>query len=323
MKDFSGKIAVITGGGTGMGRELARQLVAEGCNVAMCDVSEAAMAETRRLCEAEMLPQGLRVTTHVADVSIEDHLKRFRDELAEQQMTDRIHLLFNNAGIGGGGSLFTNTRQQWERTFNICWGGVYLGVRTFLPMLVAADEAHIVNTSSVNGFWASVGLNQAHTAYSAAKFAVKGFTEALINDLRLHAPHVKCSVVMPGHIGTSIVSNSRKVQSGDGAERLNPDEVAATRKRMVAAGVPDADKKTDEEIQAAFAERARSFLEDAPTTAAQAARIILDGVKAERWRILVGNDAERLDQLVRATPEQAYDRAFYDSLVQQVGWRLG
>lgn len=95
---------------------------------------------------------------HVADVAIEDHLKRFRDELAEQQKTDKIHLLFNNAGIGGGGSLFTNTREQWERTFNICWGGVYLGVRTFLPMLVAADEAHIVNTASVNGFWASIGM---------------------------------------------------------------------------------------------------------------------------------------------------------------------
>ena len=323
MRDFAGKFAVITGGGTGMGRELARQLVAEGCHVAMCDISMEAMAETRRLCEAEKLPQGLRVTTHVADVSIEDQLKRFRDELAEQQATEKIHLLFNNAGIGGGGSLFTNTREQWEKTFNICWGGVYLGVRTFLPMLIAADEAHIVNTASVNGFWASIGMNQAHTAYSSAKFAVKGFTEALINDLRLHAPHVKCSVVMPGHIGTSIVSNSRKVQSMDGSERLNADEVALTRKRMVAAGVPDADKMSDEDIQAAFAERARSFLEDAPTTAAQAAKIILDGVKAERWRILVGEDARRLDERVRATPEQAYDRAFYESLTQEVGWRLG
>src|SRR5881227_2785007 len=232
MKEFAGKIAVITGGGTGMGRELARQLVAEGCNVAMCDVSEAAMAETKRLCEVEKLPQGLRVTTHVADVSIEDHLRRFRDELAEQQKTDKIHLLFNNAGIGGGGSLFTNTREQWERTFNICWGGVYLGVRTFLPMLVAADEAHIVNTASVNGFWASVGMLRSHTAYSAAKFAVKGFTEALINDLKLNAPHIKCSVVMPGHIGTSILSNSRKVQSGTESDRLSDNEVLAMRQRL-------------------------------------------------------------------------------------------
>jgi NAD(P)-dependent dehydrogenase (short-subunit alcohol dehydrogenase family) len=320
MKDFAGKIAVITGGGTGMGRELARQLVAEGCNVAMCDVSADAMAETRRLCEVEKLPQGLRITTHIADVSIEDQLKRFCDELAEQQATDQIHLLFNNAGIGGGGSLFTNTREQWERTFNICWGGVYLGVRTFLPMLVKASEGHIVNTSSVNGFWASIGPGVSHTGYSAAKFAVKGFTEALINDLRLNAPHIKCSVVMPGHIGTSIVSNSRKMQNG--TERLSENEIAATRVRLTAAGV-DASKLSDEDVQAAAAERARSFREEAPTSAATAAKIILDGVKAGHWRILVGDDAHRLDERVRQTPERAYDLDFYRSFADEVGWRLG
>jgi NAD(P)-dependent dehydrogenase (short-subunit alcohol dehydrogenase family) len=320
MKDFAGKIAVVTGGGTGMGRELVRQLVAEGCNVAMCDVSADAMAETKRLCEVERLPQGLRVTTHIADVSIEDQLKRLRDEITEQQSTDKIHLLFNNAGIGGGGSLFTNTREQWERTFNICWGGVYLGVRTFLPMLMKADQGHVVNTSSVNGFWASVGMGVSHTAYSAAKFAVKGFTEALINDLRLNAPHVKCSVVMPGHIGTSIVSNSRMVQNG--TNRLNENEIALARVRLTAAGT-DASTMSDDDVQALAAERARSFLEDAPTTAAQAAKIILDGVKAEHWRILVGDDAHRLDERVRQAPERAYDAEFYQSLVEEVGWRLG
>ena len=322
MKDFAGKIAVITGGGTGMGRELARQLVAEGCNVAMCDVSAEAMAETKRLCEVAKLPQGLRITTHIADVSIEDQLLRFRDELAEQQATDKIHLLFNNAGIGGGGSLFTSTREQWEKTFNICWGGVYLGVRTFLPMLLKADEGHIVNTSSVNGFWASVGLGVSHTAYSAAKFAVKGFTEALINDLRLNAPHIKCSVVMPGHIGTSIVSNSRKVHYDTDSDRMSEDEIAQTRVRLTVAGV-DATKMSDEDVQAAVAERARSFREDAPMTAAQAAKVILDGVKAERWRILVGDDAHRLDERVRQTPERAYEPEFYQSFAQEVGWRLG
>ena len=320
MKDFAGKIAVITGGGTGMGRELARQLVAEGCNVAMCDVSADAMAETKRLCEVERLPQGLRVTTHIADVSIEDQLKRFRDEVAEQQATDRIHLLFNNAGIGGSGSLFTNTREQWERTFNICWGGVYLGVRTFLPMLVKADEGHIVNTSSVNGFWASIGPGVSHTAYSAAKFAVKGFTEALINDLRLNAPHIKCSVVMPGHIGTSIVSNSRKVQSG--SDRLSPDELAQARQRLNGMGV-DTTLMSDEDIQKIAEDRARTFREEAPTTAAAAARIILDGVKAGRWRILVGDDARQLDERVRQTPEQAYETEFFQSFAAEVGWRLG
>jgi hypothetical protein len=322
MKDFAGKIAVITGGGTGMGRELARQLVAGGCNVAMCDVSAEAMAETRGLCELEKPPQGLRVTTHVADVSIEDQLKRFRDEIAEQQATDRIHLLFNNAGIGGGGSLFTNTREQWERTFNICWGGVYLGVRTFLPMLLRADDGHIVNISSVNGFWASIGMGMSHTAYSAAKFAVKGFTEALINDLRLNAPHIKCSVVMPGHIGTSILSNTRKIQSGSESDRLSETEVLATRRRLDGMGV-DTAAMSDEDIQNIALDRARSFREQAPTTAAAAAKIILDGVKAGRWRILVGDDARRLDERVRETPERAYDAEFYRSFAEEVGWKLG
>ena len=224
MKDFAGRIAVITGGGTGMGRELARQLVAEGCNVAMCDVSASAMAETKRLCEIERLPQGLRITTHVADVSNEDQMQRFADEVAEQQASDCIHLLFNNAGIGGGGSMLLNTREQWEKTFNICWGGVYLGTRIFLPMMVKADAAHIVNTSSVNGFWASIGPTVPHTAYSAAKFAVKGFTEALVSDLRLNAPHIKCSVVMPGHIGTSIAANSRKIHGGNETDEMNATE---------------------------------------------------------------------------------------------------
>ena len=305
-----------------MGRELVRQLVAEGCNVAMCDVSADAMAETKRLCEVEKLPQGLRVTTHVADVSIEDQLERFRDEVAELQATDRIHLLFNNAGIGGGGSLFTNTREQWERTFNICWGGVYLGVRTFLPMLLKADQAHIVNTSSVNGFWASVGLGVAHTAYSAAKFAVKGFTEALINDLRLNAPHIKCSVVMPGHIGTSIVSNTRKVQSGTESDRLNPNEILQTRQRLQGMGT-DTSAMSDEDIQGIALDRARTFRDEAPMTAAAAAKVILDGVKAERWRILIGEDAHQLDARVRQTPERAYDAEFYQSFVAEVGWRLG
>jgi NAD(P)-dependent dehydrogenase (short-subunit alcohol dehydrogenase family) len=322
MKDFAGKIAVVTGGGTGMGRELTRQLVAEGCHVAICDISAEAMAETRRLCGAEGLPQGLRITTHIADVSVEDDLLRFRDEIAEQHATDKIHLLFNNAGIGGGGSLFTNLREQWERTFNICWGGVYLGVRTFLPMLMKADEGHIVNTSSVNGFWASVGMLRSHTAYSAAKFAVKGFTEALINDLRLNAPHITCSVVMPGHIGTSIMSNSRKVQSGTDSDRLTEAEVALMRTRLGMAGM-DTANMSDEQLQAFAAEQARSFKEDAPTSAAQAATIILNGVKAGSWRILVGDDAHRLDERVREKPDKAYDLDFYQSFAAEVGWRLG
>ena len=323
MKDFAGKFAVVTGGGTGMGRELARQLIAEGCSVAMCDVSDKNMAQTIALCEADGIPQGAKITAHHADVSSEDDLIRFRDEAAKAHDTERLHLLFNNAGIGGGGSIVDpESRGEWERTFNVCWGGVYFGVRTFLPMMLAADEAHIVNTASVNGFWASLGPGVSHSAYCAAKFAVKGFTEALITDLRAHAPHIGVSVVMPGHIGTEIAANSRKVIRGDWDDRLAPDELARARARIARTGV-DVSQVPDEAIQAMVSEQARRFLEDAPTTAAQAATIILDGVKADRWRILVGEDAVIMDRMVRETPEEAYEVSFYERMTKAVGWQLG
>jgi NAD(P)-dependent dehydrogenase (short-subunit alcohol dehydrogenase family) len=322
MKDFAGKIAIVTGGGTGMGRELARQLIAEGCSVAMCDVSARNMAETIALCEADGVPQGARVTAHLADVSDEAQLIAFRDEAAAQHDTDKIHLLFNNAGIGGGGSIVNDSREDWERTFNVCWGGVYLGVRTFLPMLQAADEAHIVNTSSVNGFWASLGPSVSHTAYAASKFAVKGFSEALVTDLALTAPNIKVSVVMPGHIGTSIVANSRKVMNRTDEDLLSAEDLERARARISRLGV-DMSQLTDDAIQAMVAEQHRRFLEDAPTTAAEAAKIILDGVKAERWRILVGEDAIKMDALVRADPEAAYTPEFFQVLAKEVGWRLG
>jgi NAD(P)-dependent dehydrogenase (short-subunit alcohol dehydrogenase family) len=305
-----------------MGRELARQLIAQGCHVAMCDVSEASMAETRRLCEADGIPQGLRVTTHLADVSSESDFQRFRDEVTEQHNTDCIHLLFNNAGISGGGSMLLNSREQWERTFNVCWGGVYLGLRTFLPMLLRADAGHIVNTSSVNGLWASIGPSVPHTAYSAAKFAVRGLSEALIGDLRLNAPHIKCSVVMPGHIGTMIVANSRKMQAQTESDDLTPAEIADMRARRLAAGL-DSAGLSDEQLKEAARERARMFLEDAPTNAADAARIILDGVKAERWRILIGDDARIIDQQVRSDPEHAYEPSFFEDIKRQTDWKLG
>ncbi|WP_297692033.1 SDR family NAD(P)-dependent oxidoreductase [Phenylobacterium sp.] len=323
MKSFEGKFAVVTGGGAGMGRELARQLAAEGCNVATCDVSQKNIAETAALIEKDRPPQGTRVTTHVADVSDEAQLVRFRKEAEERHQTDKLNLLFNNAGIGGGGSFVNDSREEWERTFNVCWGGVYLGCRTFLPMMLGADEGHIVNTASVNGFWASLGPHVSHTAYAAAKFAVKGFTEALITDLRLNAPHIKCSVVMPGHIGTSIVANSRKVISGRDEDQLSAEDIARARARIARNMGEAASQLTDEQIAALAAEQARRFLEDVPTTAAQAATIILDGVRAERWRILVGDDAHAMDRLVREDPEHAYELEFFSRLIEATGWRLG
>jgi NAD(P)-dependent dehydrogenase (short-subunit alcohol dehydrogenase family) len=321
MKDLAGRLAVVTGGGSGMGRELVRQLVAEGCSVALCDVSTTGMAETKRLCQQERLPQGLRITTHIVDVADEPQVKRFRDEVEKQHEMDRIHLLFNNAGIGGGSSMFANSREEWERTFNICWFGVYYCTRAFLPMLQKADKGHIINTSSVNGFWAQIGAHIPQTAYSAAKFAVKGFSEALQTDLRLNAPHIKCSVVMPGHIGTGIAGNTSKVLSGNDSDALTPGQLRIVRARIAASGI-DASKMSDADVEKVARERIRRFVEEAPMTAAQAATVILDGVKADRWRILVGKDAEKIDQLVRQMPEQAYDVAFFEKFAAEIGWKV-
>ena len=275
MDRFEGRIAVVTGGGTGIGRELVRQLAAAGAHVSMCDLSEANMAESKALAEKEA-PAGTRITTFVADVADEARVNAFRDHVVVEHGAAAVHLLFNNAGIGGGGSFVAGDRDEWERTFGVCWGGVYNGCRAFVPLLVAAEEAHLVNVSSVNGFWASLGPQTAHTAYSAAKFAVKGFTEALVNDLRLNAPHVGVSVVMPGHIGTSIVINSMAIL-GHQLEDPSLGEL---------------------------------FRDSAPTSAEQAAATILDGVRERRWRILVGDDARALDERVRLDPERAYDPSF-------------
>lgn len=303
MERFGGRIAVVTGGGTGMGRELVRQLAAAGCHVAMCDVSQENMAETRELALAGA-PEGTRVTSFVADVSDEAAVFAFAAAVAADHGTDHLHLLFNNAGIGGGGSFVLDPRHEWEHTFNVCWGGVYLTTRAFLPLLLASPEGHVVNTSSVNGFWASLGPDIAHTAYSAAKFAVKGFTEALITDFRLHAPHLKASVVMPGHIGTSIMINSSKAFGRDPKE-MSSEQLAEVRERFGRRGL-DLSGASDEDLRQGMLMQQEAFRDTAPMSAAEAATVILDGVRAGEWRILVGDDAALLDRMVRDDPWDAY-----------------
>lgn len=280
MESFDGKIAVITGGGTGMGRELAVALAKAGAHLALCDVNQDNLAVTKQLCADAN--GAVTVSLHRCDVSDESQIERFRDELLAAHETDHINLLFNNAGIGNTASFITDDRVAWEKTFSVCWDGVYLCSRVFMPLLVASTEGHIINTSSINGMWASLGTSRTHTSYSAAKFAVRGFTEALITDLRLNAPHVKASVVFPGHIGTEIVTNSAAVL-GHG----NDPETS---------------------------EFSNAFRNLAPTTAAQAADIILGGVKAGEWRILVGEDAHIIDSLLREDPGGAYEQAFVDRL---------
>jgi NAD(P)-dependent dehydrogenase (short-subunit alcohol dehydrogenase family) len=276
MESFSGKLAVVTGGGSGMGRELVRQLAAQGCSVAACDWHPDAMAETASLARADA-GSGVVVTSHACDVSDEAQVLRFRDELLGQHARDHVDLVFANAGIGGAGSFVNDSREEWERTFAVDWWGVYHCARTFLPLLIASGDGVLVNTSSVNGLWAALGPGMPNTAYCAAKFAVRGFTEALIEDLRSNAPQVRVAVVMPGHVGTDIIGNTLRAHGQD------PDQM--------------------------LIDISNDFRDKAPLSAAQAATIILDGVRSGTWRILVGQDAAMIDERIRANPEAAYDYA--------------
>jgi NAD(P)-dependent dehydrogenase (short-subunit alcohol dehydrogenase family) len=314
MDSFTGKLAVVTGGGSGMGRELTRQLAAQGCSVAACDLNPDTIAETVALARAEAAP-GVRVTGHTCDVAYEAQVLRFRDELIAEHATDHVDLVFSNAGAGGGESFVNSPREVWERVFAIDWWGVYYCARAFLPLLIASGDGVLVNTSSVNGLWAALGPGMMNHAYSTAKFAVRGFTEALIEDLRNNAPQVRVAVVLPGHVGTDIIANSFRARGLPPPEQMSDAQVEElippdAREKLVRAGLLAEDAGAGADGMRQMLVRLNAdFRDKAPVSAAQAATIILDGVRAGTWRILIGQDAKTIDERVRAKPEAAYDYA--------------
>jgi NAD(P)-dependent dehydrogenase (short-subunit alcohol dehydrogenase family) len=312
MDSFSGKLAVVTGGGSGMGRELVRQLVAQGCSVGACDVNADAVAETASLARTGA-PPGVIVTSHACDVSDEAQVLRFRDEVLAGQSREHVDLVFSNAGIGGGGSFVNDPREDWERTFAVDWWGVYYCARVFLPLLIASGDGVLVNTSSVNGFWATLGPGMPNTAYCTAKFAVKGFTEALIEDLRTNAPQVRVAVVMPGHVSTDIVANSMRARGLLPVGAQLTEDQQKTLAELIRRGALPAGASADE-LRRLLEQLNSDFRSRAPLDAAGAATIILDGVRSGAWRILVGQDAEGIDGFVRAKPEAAYDYALLASM---------
>ncbi len=298
---YTDRLAVVTGGGSGIGRELVLGLVREGCSVATCDLNEPAIRETAERANA-LAKNGARVSAHVCDVSDEASVDRIREEIQTTFSADAVHFLFNNAGIAGAGSFVADDRAAWERVFNVCWGGVYNCSRVFLPLLLKSEAAFIVNTSSANGYWAKHGDGVPGTAYGAAKFAVKGFSEALIEDLRTHAPHVRVAVVMPGSIRTGIGVNSAQILS-----QGNPSAGFDSRAHLMRMGLPvehadDAEVDRVSAVMATVFEQCGFYI-----PAVDAAAIVLDGVRAGSWRIIVGDDARQLDEAVRADPECAYD----------------
>ena len=309
---FTGKLAVVTGGGSGMGRELVRQLAAQGCSVAACDLNPDAVAVTAATASAAA-PPGVAVTGHACDVADEPQVLRFRDELLEEHASDHVDLVFSNAGMGGGESFVSSPRKVWERTFAVDWWGVYYCARAFLPLLIASGDGVLVNTSSVNGFWASLGPGAPNSAYSTAKFAVRGFSEALIEDLRANAPQVRVAVVMPGHVGTDIIANSVRARGLPAPEQMSDAQVEEliprdARAALIRAGVL-AEGASADELRQMLVRANADFRDKAPVSAAEAATVILDGVRSGAWRILVGEDATMIDAAVRAKPGAAYDYA--------------
>ena len=316
---FAGKLAVVTGGGSGIGRELVRQLAAEGCSVALCDLNQDSVAVTAATAWAAA-PPGVLVTGHVCDVSDEAQVLRFRDELLKQHASDHVDLVFSNAGVFGGASFVKDSREEWERTFAVNWGGVYHCARVFLPPLMASGGGVLVNTSAVAGFWATAGPGAPPiTAYSTSNFAIKGFSEALVEDLRSNAPQVRVVVVMPGVVSTDIAANSRRVLGQPEWEQMGDAELLelipeTARAVLVGMGLLAEDFSADDLRRAI--PHLRDELRDKGFNAAQAATIILDGVRSGAWRILVGEEAKMLDEQVRANPDAPFN---YDNYAEMYG----
>jgi short-subunit dehydrogenase len=261
MTAIPGSAAAVTGAASGIGRALALELAARGCDLALADRDEAGLQQVA----AEIGKAGARqISTHRVDVGEPAQIQEFAN--AAIAAHPRLNIVINNAGVALLGAFNEVDHAQMEWLININFWGVVHGTRAFLPHLSTQREAHIVNLSSIFGIIAPPG----QTAYAAAKFAVRGFSESLRHELQTAASPVRVSVVHPGGIATSIVRNSR-----------------------TGAGV------TDNERRAQAIERFDSV---ARTTPAAAALRIIKGIEKNQPRILIGNDARFMDLLQRLRP---------------------
>lgn len=244
--DFRGKVAVITGAGSGIGRALARSLAARGCHLALADIH----AENLTATAANLGATGIRCSTHVLDVAARDQVAAF--PAAVLAAHPAVDLLFNNAGVAVGGHFIETPEADYDWLFEINFHGVVRMTRAFLPRLLERPDAHIVNTASIFGIIAPAG----QTHYSASKFAVRGFSDALRHEL--DGTSVGVTAVCPGGIATAIAESARF------APTISSDVIA---KQLA---------------------RSRQLLRKPPEQAAEA---IVEGVARRRPRILIGTDA--------------------------------
>ena len=254
MNDFRGRVAAITGAGSGIGRALARDLAERGAHLALSDIDEETLAETVGLCEGA----AVKVTSTRVDVADRDAVFAWADDVVAQH--GAVHLVVNNAGVALVSSIEAMTFDDFEWLMNINFWGVVNGTKAFLPHLKAAGEGHIVNMSSVFGL---ISI-PTQSAYNAAKFAVRGFTDALRIELDAERSGVSCTTVHPGGIKTNIARLARVDPSA-----------------------------------AAMADAADGFDKIAMTTPDKAARQILAAVERDRRRVLVGPDAKAIDLIAR------------------------
>ncbi|KOS56627.1 SDR family NAD(P)-dependent oxidoreductase [Rhodococcus rhodochrous] len=255
MSEFAGKVAVITGAGSGIGRALALELARRGARLALSDVDTVGLEETARRAR----DLGAEVKVDHLDVTQREAVLDYAEAVAAH--FGQVNQIYNNAGIAYHGEFERSEFKDIERIMDVDFWGVVNGTKAFLPHVVASGDGHVVNVSSLFGLLSIPG----QSAYNSAKFAVRGFTESLRQEMLIAGHPVKVSCVHPGGIKTAIARN---------------------------AAVPDGD---DQESFAQFFDRklARTSPEDA-------ARTIVEGVRKGRPRILVGADAKFLDAWVRA-----------------------
>ncbi len=260
MKEFKNKVAAVTGAASGMGRTLALNLASRGCHLALSDVNSAGLEETAQMAAKA----GVKVTTALVNVADREQVYAWADSVVRDH--GRVHLVFNNAGVALGATIDCLKPDDFEWIMGINFWGVVWGTQAFLPHLKAAGEGHIVNTSSLFGLLAVPSQG----AYNASKFAVRGFTEALRQELDIDQCGVSATCVHPGGIRTNIAM----------AARIDPGMAAKT-------GVdPDvARKRFDKMLNT--------------TSADSAAKQILRAVERNQRRVLVGPDARFLDKVVR------------------------
>ena len=262
MKNFENKVAAITGAGSGIGRALALQLAEAGCGVALADVNQAGLSETVSL----LADKNVKVTHQQLDVADRAAVFAWADQVVADH--GQVNLIFNNAGVALAGSVSGTSLEDYEWIMNINFWGVIYGTKAFLPHLQASGDGHVINISSVFGLFSQ----PSQSGYNASKFAVRGFTESLRQELDLEGKGVSASCVHPGGIKTNIARSAR---------------INSSMKDL-----------TGVEGEKSLADFEKLF----STTADQAAQTILKGVKKNARRILIGLDARAIDSFQRSLP---------------------